>query len=107
MAAAAGRVTTWLPPTAPGAVGDVVTTTSGPLEGHPQDVKRIFAYLAKHDDPTGMIDPNDQVLSKTQPTTQTAELHQTFPYAADPYMNRFNFKKLNLAFAMHKQILKN
>jgi hypothetical protein len=23
-----------------------------------------------------------------------------------PYMNRFNFKKLNLAFAMHKQILK-
>jgi len=65
------------------ATSSMARFSSAPREGHLQDAKRIFAYLAKHDDLAVMIDPNDHELSKPQPTTQNAELHQKFPYAAE------------------------
>ena len=65
------------------ATSSMARFSSAPREGHLQDAKRIFAYLAEHDDLAVMIDPSDHALTTPQPIAQNAELHQKFPYAAE------------------------
>jgi hypothetical protein len=67
--------------------------SSVPRATHFADVKKIFAYLDAYPDLAVRIDPRDPVYKKEQPVSQTAELHQKFPYAAEELSSRMPVPK--------------
>ena len=75
------------------ATSSMARFSSAPRATHLADVKKIFAYLDAYPDLAVRIDPRDPVYMKEQPVSQTAELHQKFPYAAEELSSRMPVPK--------------